>query len=176
MAQKKNLPTSFASWFVSQPSVTQGWVGNHVSDASNYYYTYYPKTITNQVDEFFDRFWEQHGKPLMLDDAKLPRTNAYEDVNGIHIDCLIPFASKDDIKITLDPVVNSVKIEVEAHQDENDGREYHLKEISRTSFKRTFVVDKRFEVSKGVANFENSILTIEIPYSRDSEKKTLTIK
>jgi len=72
-------------------------------------------------------------------------------------------------------VMNSIRIEVGAHQEDDD-REYHIREVSRTSFKRTFALDKRFDIKKAQASFENGVLFVEIPYLKDSVKTQLTIK
>jgi HSP20 family molecular chaperone IbpA len=74
----------------------------------------------------------------------------------------------------LDPVVNSITIDVKSHQAEN--RKYNLQEISRTSFKRLFFVDKKYDLKKADAKFEDAILTITFPFCVESEKKNLTIK
>lgn len=162
----RNISTSLASWLISPSSVGESpW------------HTHYPKSITSEFDQFFDTFWQQRGeKSIVSDGANLPRTNVYEDSDGLVLEALIPFADRDDINITLDPVVNSVKIEVSAHQDDTEGREYHLREISRTSFKRTFIVDKRFKVADATGNYEGSVLTLSIPSDKESGKKTLKIK
>lgn len=142
-------------------------------------YEYLPKKIETEYDDFFKKFWLNRDKPIMCDKGTLPKTNISEDAKGLKIESLIPFAVREDIKVVLDPVMNSVKIEVDAHQDKEEKKkseEVHLKEISRTSFKRVFAIDTRFDMKKASAAFENAILTITIPYVEDSEKRTLEIK
>lgn len=171
---RNNIQYTFANWLVN-PYGFYDSAGNQTSWEATYYYTY-PKEITKKVDDFWSKFWVEQSKPMVSDNAKLPRTNAYEDGKGITLECFVPFASRDDVNITLDPVMNSIRIEVEAHQGEDENVEYHLKEISRTSMKRTFILDKRFDISKAEGSFEGSVLKIVVPYGKDSEKKTLTLK
>ena len=170
-----NLTTSFANWFIDTPTITSSHsiLPETTVDA---WVTYYPSTIRGELDCFFNRFWNEKDSPLVSDGSSLPRTNAYETKNGMTVESLIPFASKDDINITLDPVMNSIKIEVGSHQGDDEGKTFHLREISRTSFKRTFIFDKKFDVQNAVADYRDSVLNIEIPINKESVKKTLTIK
>ena len=130
--------------------------------------------MEKKFDEAFTKLWANRDCPIIKDEQKLPKTNAFEGKEGLVFESFIPFATKEDVKVTLDPLTNGVKIEVSAHQPEED-REYHLNEISRTSFKRAFAIDKRFDVKKAKANFENGILEIKIPFAEDAEKIQLEL-
>ncbi len=152
------------------------WVGDHKPQAYTYYYDTFPSTIEKKIDDTFNKLWATRSNPIIKDDAKLPRTNVIEEKTGLRFECFIPFATKEEVSVTLDPTTNGIKIEVDSHQDDDEDKiEYHLREISRSSFKRSFAIDKRFDIKKAAANFEDGILEIVIPYAEDAEKLTLKL-
>ena len=137
-------------------------------------YNFFPKQIEKEFDETLNKLWANRECPIIKDKAALPKTNAFETNEGLFFESFIPFATKEEVKVTLDPLTNGIKIEVDSHQPEED-REYYLSEVSRTSFKRSFAIDKRFDVKKAKANFENGILEIKIPFAEDAEKIQLKL-
>lgn len=188
----------------------------------SYYWTYQtppnphwtiplPTQIENEFDNMVSSWWTTKDDPVIYDGANLPKTNITEDKFGLRIECSLPFVEKENVDVTLDPSINSIKIEVNAHQeiskelkDALDGVTFnpnyvtekerstiqknikekykktpntkqHLVEISRTSFKRTFVIHKKFDLSKAEATFENSVLTINVPISENHKLQKLTI-
>lgn len=171
----KNLPMTFSSWVAdiwNSPNTWSTWSGTEPYEVS-----YFPKNIELEFDKFFNQFWKTKNTPIISDGSSLPKTNVFEDKDGMHIQCFIPFCKKEDIKIILDPVCNSVKIEIDSHQDSStEKKEYLIKEISRTSFKRTFMLDKKMNLNKAVAEYKDSVLQIDVPYEENANKKELTIK
>jgi HSP20 family protein len=168
MTTRKPFTSNLITWVNPPPSLT-------TSDYEWYYTpTLLPEKIETEFNDFFNLFWMKKDSPVMCDESSLPKTNIFEDDSGMTIQCLIPFASKEDIQVSLDPIVNSIKVEVEKHQD--DDKKYWRKEISRTSFKRSFALDKRFDIGKSQAEYKDSVLTIQVPLNKENEKKQLTIK
>jgi len=137
-------------------------------------YDFFPSVIEQQFGDAFNKLWKGIDKPILLDGAKLPKMNVFDGEKGLVMEAVIPFVKKEDINVTLDPLTNGIKIEVKTHQEKNE-REYHLNEISRTSFKRTFAIDKRYMVKKASAEFKDAILTIQIPFADDAEQVTLEL-
>lgn len=138
-----------------------------------------PSEIKKQFEDFFNRFWvNRPNTPIISDGKSLPKMNVYETQDGLTIEASIPFASREDVSVVVDPVTTSVSISVEKHQATNkDDRTYHLKEISRTSFKRTVSVDgTKFDIEKSSADFKDGILTIAIPIFKDKQVKKLELK
>lgn len=145
------------------------WVGDSVRP------WVWPDSISREIDKTFDIIWKFRESPIILDEAKLPKTNIKETKDGMIFECFVPLAKREDIQVTLDPLTSTVKIEVESHQEKEENGEYHLREISRSSFKRTFAIDKKFDIRKASADFKDGILTLEIPISKDAEKITLKL-
>lgn len=137
----------------------------------------YPEKIEREFDRTLKRFWDLNSsQPYVLDAATLPKTNITEFDDKLVFECFIPFATKDEVKVTLDPLTNGVKVEVEAHQESEKTKGVsHLKEISRSSFKRTFAIDKKFDVKKATGDFENCVLTVSVPVSKDAKSITLEL-
>ena len=172
MTTRKPFASNLMAWINTPPeTITTSTTGSY-----DWYYTptLLPEKIETEFNDFFNLFWMKKDSPVMCDESSLPKTNIFEDDSGMTIQCLIPFASKEDIQVSLDPIVNSVKVEVEKHQD--DDKKYWRKEISRTSFKRSFALDKRFDIGKSQAEYKDSVLTIQVPLNKENEKKQLAIK
>jgi HSP20 family protein len=173
----------------NQNWVQENWVGDfpQSNDSTGWIYgdnhmTLYPTTthIKKEFEDFFKVFEDLklQGKPFITDDANLPKVNAYEDKDGLVIESTIPFAKKEQVQVTIDPVSRAVLIAVEKHQEkkEDKEREYHLKEISRSSFRRGFIIGAKFDLENADANFEDGVLTICVPYGENAKKKVLQIK
>ncbi len=135
---------------------------------------YFPRSIEKQIDEAFNKLWANRSNPIIKDDAKLPKTNIYEDESGLVIQAFVPFVQPDgdELKVIVDPTTNSIKIEVEAHQPK-EKREYYLNEVSRTSFKRSFAIDKKFDTDIATCDHKDGILTIKVPFEDGSKKHTI---
>lgn len=150
------------------------YVTNYTSNTGDIQ-SVFPESIWNEFDKTFQKIWYAKSVPYVCDNASLPKTNIYENNGELILEASIPFADKDEVKVTIDPMTNGIKIEVDAHQDTNENSVYYLKEISRTSFKRSFAIDKRFNVKKAKAEFEDGILTVWVPVSKDAEKIVLDL-
>lgn len=155
------------TWGTSYPDIC--YTGSKPLD------TFY-NPLERKIEKMFERAWDFKSLPYISDDSKLPKTNVIEKQDSLVFECFIPFAKKEDIKITLDPLTNVIKIEVEAHQEtENESTIYHLREISRSSFKRSFAIDKRYNMKNATGDFRDGILKIEIPVEKDAKSITLTL-
>ena len=172
---------SLINWVAnfSNAAADPGWTITNTSSGDRFYQwqettPFYPTKIEKEFDRVLSDLWLKQSEPIIKDDSKLPKTNVFETEKGLQFESFIPFAKKEEVKVTLDPLSNGLKIEVESHQPEEE-REYHLNEISRTSFKRSFAIDKRFDVKKVSANFENGILTLFVPYAEEAEKIVLDL-
>ena len=101
----------------------------------------YPKLIWDELDNMFNTFWKNFPSPLVVEDTKYPKCNAYSDNDGLHIDLALPYIKKDDLDINVDTKLRKLTIKGKAHQDKDDGKKkYYKREISRTSFQRVFLI------------------------------------
>lgn len=137
-------------------------------------YDFFPNKIEKEFDEVLNKLWATRDNPVITDNAKLPRTNIFENEEGLVIEAFLPFVKDegDELKVSVDPVTNGINIEVDAHQPK-EKRKYHLNEVSRTSFKRSFAIDKKFDTDTASCDFENGILTIKVPFEEGKKSHTI---
>jgi len=130
-----------------------------------------PQPIWREVDTLFDRFVKNLPEPCVVEDAKYPKTNAWESDAGLHMDLAVPYLTKEDLSIDVDTRLRKVTVEGSGSNDETEGIEFLKREISRTSFKRTFLVGQEFDLSKMTAELEGGILKILVPHSADEKTR-----
>lgn len=128
-----------------------------------------PQPIWNEVDQLFDRFVRNFPQQVVVEDAKFPKCNAWTSEDGLCIDLAVPYTEKDDIEIDVDTRLRKVTIAGQAHQE--DDVEYLKREISRTSFRRTFLVGQEFDLAKMKAQLEDGLLKITIPHSEEEKTR-----
>lgn len=130
--------------------------------------------ILRDVERSFNTFWDFGNLPFLIEKTKLPKVNAYLKGEGLVIDCIVPYVKKEDISINIDNNLRKIVIEGEVHQDE-DIQSHFCREVSRTSFSRSFGVPKTYDLEKAEAELVDGILKITVPIAKESEKQTKTI-
>ncbi len=92
----------------------------------------------------------------------LPSVNVTEDEAGYYLEYLVPGFKKEEIKVSLDRNLLTVKAEKKSENTEETKR-YTRKEFSYSSFKRSFTLPENVASSNLVAKHENGVLHIELP-------------
>lgn len=128
-----------------------------------------PQKMWNEVDRLFDDFLYRFPQQVVVEDVKFPKCNSWTETDGLHVDLAVPYMANDDLDLDVDTRLRKITIAGEAHQD--TGVEYHKREISRTSFKRTFMVGQEFDLSKMTAKLEDGLLKILVPYSEEEKTR-----
>ena len=146
-------PEFWISDFVHQPSIL-------------------PKPLWQEVDQLFDRFVRNIPEQLVVEDTKLPKCNAWTDHIGLCLDFALPYHSKEDLFIDVDTRLRKVTVEGNtANGNDYEGSTYLKREISKTSFKRTFIVGSEFDLNSMKAKHEDGLLKLRIPYSEDEKSR-----
>lgn len=137
---------------------------------------FFPKDLSSQ----FDKLWRRAALdgPLFSESVGFPKCNAWVDEKDevLRIDITAPYLKREDISIETDSRLRKLTVEATSHQSEDD-RKYLLREIPRTSFKRSFVsVDEDFDLTNVRAKIEDGILRLEIPKSREAVDRFKKVK
>lgn len=114
---------------------------------------------------------------------QVPKINAYKKMVKIPhekkdlgdkpkycIDAVVPYATKEEINVSIEDRV--LTIEVESHQDKDvEEGNYIIREIPRGSMKRVITLGELIDTDSAVSTFENGVLHIEFDEAEPKAKK-----
>lgn len=148
--------------------------------------------LRQRVDRLFDEMFTDsplmHTKPWAFEWPHFPRfpvatgqlmATPRADVSETDKEYLIraelPGMSEDDLDITISDNVLTLKGEKRSERDEQK-EDYHLRECSYGSIRRTFRVPESVNQDKIKAEFENGVLVLTMPKSKKAAPKKVTVK
>ncbi len=100
----------------------------------------------------------------------LPKVNIKETADAYHVEMAVPGLKKSDFKIDLENQVLSIATEVEEQKEETQGN-YTRREFGYSSFKRSFTLPETVDDNKIKANYNEGILSIELPKKEEARQK-----
>ena len=107
-----------------------------------------------------------------LPETKLQHpVDIYQVDKGLAIDIACTGISKEEIEIQIQDNI----LRVNYDKSKNENVEYIHKGIAKRSFNLGWKIDRKFDLGKANAKFENGLLAINIPFAKGSELKTLKI-
>ncbi|QHJ70613.1 Hsp20/alpha crystallin family protein [Planococcus halotolerans] len=133
------------------------------------------RLLPSKRDDFFPSLFESGFETDLFDrffrESHYPNVDIKETDNGYEMKMDVPGFSKDDVKVEY----RDGYLEIEGTREENkeskdeDGH-YIRKERSYGSFKRSFYVGD-IDDDAITGSFKDGMLQLEVPKSRDDEKK-----
>jgi len=124
----------------------------------------------------FDRMVREALGPAVRAAAFVPAVNLSETTDAYHVEAALPGWKPDQIDISIEDGVLTLKGEVGEAAESSDGRTEHVREIQRTSFLRRFTLPTEVEADKAAASFENGVLTLRIPKAEVVKPKQIRIE
>jgi len=128
-----------------------------------------------EMSRLFDDFWLspfRETEPWM--GAYLPPVNVREDDGSVFAEAELPGMSEEDINVTVNR--DSLRISGEKKQKEETREEnYYSMESSYGSFDRLVDLPSEVDEEKTEAEFNNGMLTVKMPKSREAKKKSKKI-
>jgi HSP20 family molecular chaperone IbpA len=137
-----------------------------------------PRPFLEEFDSWLSLLKDMNHTVASCGKSQVPKINAYKknvasepekDTDALTltpyttkycIDALVPYATKEDISISVEDSV--LTIEVQAHQDKGvEDTSYIIREISRGSMKRAITLGELIDADSAVSTFENGVLHIE---------------
>jgi HSP20 family protein len=120
-----------------------------------------PVYFGNLFDELFNQFPATWGKDVQNGFSTVP-VNIHETKEGYHVELNAPGRNKEDFKVNLENGLLTISFE---KKEEAENKEYKTirKEFSYKSFKRSFTIDEKINVSGIQAKYENGVLKLYLP-------------
>jgi HSP20 family protein len=126
------------------------------------------ESFNDRIQKFFNEF-----PSFGLDSVNSfnPRIDISEDDNNIFIDAEIPGVKKEDINISLQDNILTIKGEKKSLKEDKKDKNYFRSERSYGSFTRSFTLPAEVNPDKVEAKFEDGILNVSISKIHPQLKK-----
>ncbi|MFN2601893.1 MAG: Hsp20/alpha crystallin family protein [Gemmatimonadaceae bacterium] len=128
--------------------------------------------LRREIDRLFeDTFGRGEGGTTFT-----PAVDIRENQNELSLDVELPGLNPNDVEITAENGVLTIRGEKQTERKEGDDSRYHIIERSYGSFLRSFQLPQGLDESKIEANYNNGILSIHLPKSALAQPKKIQIK
>ena len=134
-----------------------------------------------EMEDVFDRFgrairWPRRGtQEVMATGDWAPRVDIAETDNEFTIKAEIPEVKKEDVKVTIDSGVLTIRGERKQEKEEKD-KKFHRVERYYGSFTRSFTLPDNVDESKIEASFKDGMLNLQIPKTEAAKPKAIEVK
>jgi HSP20 family protein len=127
--------------------------------------------LRREIDRLFeDTFGHDGGS------AWTPAVDVRENQNELRLDVELPGINPDDVDISTENGILTIRGEKHTERKEEDESRYHVVERSYGSFTRSFQLPPGLDDSRIEATCDNGILSIHIPKSALPQPKKIQIK
>lgn len=127
--------------------------------------------LRREIDRLFD---DMYGN-VSPRTGWTPAVDVREDEKELTILAELPGLRMEDVEVTCDNGVLTIRGEKSEERKEGDDRRYHLVERTYGSFTRSFQLPQGVDESKIEGSFENGILTVRIPKAALPQPKRINI-
>jgi HSP20 family protein len=125
--------------------------------------------LRREIDRLFDDTFTRDGSSWS------PAVDIRENDTEISMDLELPGIKPEDVEITADNGVLTVRGEKKSEKKEGEENRYHVVERSYGSFLRTFQLPQGIDEDQINAHFDNGILSIHIPKAALPQPKKIQI-
>ena len=130
------------------------------------------ESLQNQIKKYFDDF-PSFG--FNYENSFSPRIDISEKEDKILVEAEIPGVKKDDLKITLQDNILTIKGEKKKEEESKDNN-YYRSERSYGSFSRSFTLPAEVNTDKVDAKFNDGMLKIELKKVEQKKAKEKLIE
>jgi HSP20 family protein len=134
--------------------------------------------LHRQLDRLFDDFWDNGRMSSLLgswNGAGLsPRVDETEDDKAYHIEVELPGMDHSDVDVSYSDGLLTISGEKKQEKEEKE-KDYYRKERSFGSFRRVLPIPVAVDEAKIQASFKKGVLTIDLPKTREAQKKVKKI-
>jgi HSP20 family protein len=134
-----------------------------------------------EIEDMFDRYDRAVGLPrsgsqeVMATGDWSPRVDIVENENEFVIKAEIPEVKKEDVKVSVDNGVLTLKGDRRQEKEEK-GKKFHRVERYYGSFTRSFTLPENVDGAKVKASFKDGMLSLQIPKTEKAKPKSIEVK
>jgi HSP20 family protein len=125
--------------------------------------------LRREIDRLFDDTFARDGYNWS------PAVDIKESNNDLRVDLELPGLQPEDVEITAENGILTIRGEKRGERKEGEENRYHLVERTYGSFMRSFTLPKGVDEDQINADFENGILSIRIPKTALPQPKKIQI-
>lgn len=130
-------------------------------------------TLREAMDRLFD---DAFTRPVnMTGGSSVPAIDLYQTGDAVVVKAALPGFDPDNVQITVTSDVLTLRGE-HKHESEQKDATYLVRERRSGSFERSVALPTAVQTDKAKADFENGILTIQLPKSEEVKPKSISIK
>lgn len=117
---------------------------------------------------------DAEGRQSLTTTEWTPSVDISEDANGYHIKAELPEVKKEDVHVTVENGVLSIRGERRFEKEETN-RKFHRVERSYGSFLRSFSIPDDTDPSGVSAEYKDGVLNILLPKSEEKKPKRIEV-
>jgi HSP20 family protein len=129
--------------------------------------------LSRALDQAFNA-WPFSGGADGAATGWVPLTDIFEDASGLKIVTEVPGLKAEDVKLTLENRVLTIKGE-KRQVAETQATKVHRYERSYGAFERTFTLPSTVDGSKVEANVEAGVLTVTLPIAEQAKARDIAV-
>jgi len=134
-----------------------------------------------EIEDMFDRYtravgWSRRpGHGIMAAGDWSPHVDIAETDKEFIIKAEIPEVNKDDVKVTVDNGVLTIRGERKQEKEEK-GKKFHRVERYYGSFTRSFTLPDNVDETKIEALFKDGMLNLQLPKTEEKKVKAIEVE
>ena len=130
-----------------------------------------------ELDRMFNgwRGFVPHPEEAMTISEWSPAVDIVEDEKEFIVKAELPEVKKDDVKVTIEHDILTIKGERKAEKEEK-GKKLHRIERSYGSFLRSFTLPEGTEPARIKSEYKDGLLTVHLPKSPEAKAKSKAIE
>ncbi|MGZ4968911.1 MAG: Hsp20/alpha crystallin family protein [Methylobacter sp.] len=135
----------------------------------------------DEFDNFFDDFLSRKWPRLLdwnvptLAEAGFPKVDILEHDNEIEVQAALPGVKKEDLDVSVTNQAITIRTSTKQEKKSEEKGKYFRREISRGEFQRTLALPDNVDGEQAKASFKDGLLTVHIPKTEKSKRKTIEI-
>jgi HSP20 family protein len=136
---------------------------------------------SREIDDMFERYTKAVGQPragsqeVIATGDWAPRVDIAETDKAFEIKAEIPEVNKEDVKVTVDNGVLTIRGERKQEKEEK-GKKFHRVELYYGIFTRSFTLPDNVDETKVTASFKDGMLNLQIPKTEEAKPKAIEVK
>jgi HSP20 family protein len=129
-----------------------------------------------EIDDMFERYTRAVAQPRTgIQGDWAPRVDIAETDKAFVIKAEIPEVNKEDVKITVDNGILTIRGERKQEKEEK-GKKFHRVERHYGSFTRSFTLPDNVDENNITASFKDGMLNLQIQKAEEVKPKVIEVK